>query len=49
MQFKKILYAEKFDGMPKASNFRIVEEDLGDQLNENGKIFYDPNYCSNSI
>lgn len=37
MRIRKIIYAKKFDGLPKESDFKIVKEDLGDQLNENGR------------
>ena len=37
MKFKKIIYANKFDGLPKESDFKIVEEDLGDDLKDNGE------------
>lgn len=42
MKIKKIIYAEKFDGMPKESNFKIVEDDLGDDLKKDGQnLFFD--------
>lgn len=35
---KKYVYAEKFVGEPKLSDFKLVEEELP-PLKENGKIF----------
>lgn len=38
MKIRQIIYAAKFEGSPKESDFKIVEEDLGDQLKDNGNV-----------
>lgn len=38
MKFSKYIYAEEFEGAAKETNFKVVEEEIDENLKDNGKI-----------
>lgn len=37
MKFSKYIYAKEFEGSPKETDFKIVDEDIDENLKDNGE------------